>query len=123
MGVRVKQPKLPGGASNENNKETMGGSSCTASADSRGFGARRSAVQLDQSRNCGRSSKLCAQFPLAESAEENNDVGNSRDCTRVVAAGVPSGDPREEAIPLLAVSGGIGAFRAGRPGDAERSGH
>ncbi len=32
-------------------------------------------------------------------------------------------DPLQEAIPLLADSGGIGAFRARCPGDAERSGH
>src|SRR6202040_3002345 len=74
LGVRVKLVKLPRGAPNENDKETMGGGSCTASADSRGFDARGSAVQLHQSRNCRGSSELRSQLPPAQPAEAISDV-------------------------------------------------
>ena len=49
-------------------------------------------------------------------------VGIWRGCGCLVGAGVLSGDPLQEAIPAMAVSGGIGALRVRRPGDAERPG-
>jgi len=56
-----------------------------------------------------------------QSAEEHVFVGIWRGCGRLVTGCVLSGDPLQEAILPIAVSGGIGALRVRRPGDADRA--